>query len=38
MLVGLLLFFSIYNIIECLLKAINNRTLLMKSEKKTRGM
>jgi hypothetical protein len=36
--IGLLLFFSIYNIIECLLKAINNRTLLMKSEKKTREL
>ncbi|ORX60815.1 hypothetical protein BCR36DRAFT_314656 [Piromyces finnis] len=35
---GVLIFFSLYNIAECILKAINNRALLLKSEKKTNDL
>jgi len=36
--IGTIIFFSIYNIVECVLKAINNRALILKSEKKTREL
>lgn len=36
--IGILIFFSIYNIVECILKAAQNRTLYLKSEKKAKEL
>ncbi|ORX70376.1 hypothetical protein BCR32DRAFT_272398 [Anaeromyces robustus] len=36
--IGILIFFSIYNIVECVLKAVNNKALLLKSERKQREL